>query len=179
MSTSYGLAGTDPFGTWSKPASLILADFFATHWSSSETGATLNLSNGSVSEVAWNMWYNADKDVTIKFYDSVSVVKSQGNVGLGNWAVEEDKIIQIHIFARSFDDDAADSAETILFNIEEHFKKVLMQNWISELQSKGILKAYVRNCFDSPFVEKEETFNSIVRRRIMTVVLRVWRVNNA
>ncbi len=178
MST-YGLAGTSPFASWSKPASLILADFFASRWSSSETGATLNTASGSVSEVAWNQWYNADKDVTIKFYDSVSVVKTQGNVGIGNWAAEEDRIIQIHIFARSFDDDADDSAETMLFNIEEHFKKVLMQNWITDLYPKGILKAYVRNCFDSPFKLKSETYNAVLRRRIMTIVLRVWRVNNA
>lgn len=178
MST-YGLAGTSPFATWSKPASLILADFFASHWSSSEAGAVLNTSNGSVSEVGWNQWFNGDKDLTIKFYDSTSVIKSQGNIGLGNWACEEDKIILVHIFARSYDDDAEDSAETMLFNVEEHLKKTLMQNWISELQPKGILKAYVRNCFNSPFEEKQETFNSIIRRRIMTIVLRVWRVNNA
>ncbi len=173
----YGLAGTSPFATWAKPASLVLADFFAAHWSSSETGASLNISNFPVSEVAWNQWWNNDKDITIKFYDSVSVVKSQGNVGIGNWAAEEDKIIQIHIFARSFDDDAADSTETMLFNIEEHFKKVLMQNWIAELKPKGILKAYIRNAFDSPFKLKSETYNATLRRRIITVVLRVWRVN--
>jgi hypothetical protein len=174
---SYGLAGTSPFATWAKPASLVLADFFAAHWSSLETGAVLNTSNYPVSEVAWNQWYNAEKDVTIKFYDSTSVIKSQGNVGIGNWAVEEDKIILVHIFARSYDDDAVDSTETMLFNIEEHFKKVLMQNWIDELIPKGILKAYVRNSYDRPFEQKTETYNATLRRRIMTIILRVWRIN--
>lgn len=178
MSTNYGLAGTSPFAPWAKPASLILADFFASHWSSSETGAVLNTVNYPLSEVGWNQWYNNDKDINIKFYDSTTIVKSQGQVGIGNWAAEEDKLIQIHIFTRSFEDDADFSAETMLFNIEEHFKKVLMQNWISELQPKGILKAYVRSCSDSPYVEKQETYNTIHRRRIMTVILRVWRVNN-
>lgn len=178
MST-YGLAGTSPFTTWSKPPSLILAEFFASHWSSAEAGAVLNTSNGSVSEVGWNMWYNGDKDLTIKFYDSTSIVKTQGNVGLGNWAAEEDRIIQIHIFARSFDDDADNSAETMLFNVEEHFKKVLMQNWISELQPKGILKAYIRSGSDQPYKLKTETYNATMRRRILTCILRVWRVNNA
>lgn len=174
---SYGLAGTEPFATWSKPASLILADFFASHWNSTETGAVLNTINYPVSEVGWNQWYNGDKDLTIKFYDAVSVVKSQGTVGIGNWACEEDKIIQVHVFARSFNDTDADSAETMLFSVEEHFKKVLMQNWVSDLKPKGILKAYVRSAADRPYIEKEETYNTVTRRRIITVVLRVWRVN--
>lgn len=175
--SSYGLAGTSPFATWSKPASLILADFFASHWSSTETGAVLNVSNGAISEVGWNQWWNNDKDLTIKFYDSTAVIKSQGNVGLGNWAVEEDRIIQIHIFARSFDDSVTNSTETMLFKVEEHFKRVLMQYWISDLQPKGILKAYVRNTFDSPYKLKSDTYNANLRRRMMIVVLRVWRVN--
>jgi len=178
MST-YGLAGTSPFATWSKPASLILADFFASHWDSTETGATLNTINYPVSEVGWNQWYNGDKDLTIKFYDSVSVIKYEGNVGIGNWAFEEDRIIQIHIFARSLEDSNTNSAETMVFKVEEHFKKVLMQNWIADLQPKGILKAFIRSSQDRPYIEKEETYNAITRRRILTVVLRVWMVNNA
>ena len=179
MSVDYGLAGTDPFVTWSKPPSILLADFFAPHWDSTETGATLNTVNYPVSEVAWNQWFNNEKDVSIKFYDAVSVIKFEGSIVLGDTIQEEDKIIQVHIFTRSFDDDAADSSETMLFKIEEHFKRVLWQFWQSELQPKGILKAFVRNCYDSPFSEKQETFNSIIRRRIMIIVLRVWRVNQA
>jgi hypothetical protein len=174
--SSYGLAGTSPFTTWQKPASQLLADFFAQYWSSSEAGASLNTVNYPVSEVGWNQWFNNDKDVTIKFYDAVSIIKSEGNIVLGGAVQEEDKIIQVHIFARSFEDDNEDSAETMLFDIEEHFKKVVMQHG-PELVDKGILKLYVRNCADRPFIEKEETYNTIIRRRIMTIVMRVWRVN--
>lgn len=129
-----------------------------------------------ISEVGWNQWWNNDKDITIKFYDAVSVIKNQGSIVLGGSIQEEDKIIQVHIFARSFDDDADTSAETMLFDIEEHFKKVIMQHG-PELQDKGVLKIYVRSTADRPFVEKEETFNSALRRRIMTIVMRVWRLN--
>lgn len=175
--SSYGLAGTSPFVTWQKPASQVLADFLASYWDSSETMASLNTLNYPVSEVGWNQWFNNDKDLTIKFYDAVSVIKAQGSIMLGGAVQEEDKIIQVHIFARSFEDDFDSSAETMLFNIEEHFKKVIHQHG-PELVDKGILKLYVRSCADRPYVEKQETFNSITRRRIMTVVMRVWRVNS-
>lgn len=66
----------------------------------------------------------------------------------------------------------------MLFNVEEHFKKILMQYWISGLQSKGILKIFVRNSADRPVTQNAESFNASLARRIMTVILRVWRVNN-
>jgi hypothetical protein len=174
--SSYGLAGTSPFVTWQKPASHILADFLASYWNSTETGATLNTINYPASEVGWNHWFNNDKDLTIKFYDSVTIVKDEGCTMLGGAVQEEDRIIQIHIFARSWEDDADSSAETMCFNVEEHFKKVIHQHG-PELINAGILKLFVRNSQDRPYVEKEESFNAVTRRRVMTIVMRVWRVN--
>lgn len=175
-SSNYGLSGTSPVAAWEKPASHILADFLAIHWNSSEAGASLNTINYSVSEVGWNQWFNNDKDLTIKFYDSVTIVKGEGSIMLGGQVQEEDRIIQIHVFARSYEDDADSSAETMLFNVEEHFKKVIHQHG-PELQDKGILKVFVRNSQDRPYVEKQESFNAVTRRRIITVCMRVWRVN--
>lgn len=176
--SSWVLAGKSSVSGWSKAPQLILRDFIASHWNNTDAGATLNTSDPTVSEVAWDQWYSGERDLTIKFAYNTTIIAGEGFVALTKDIQEEDIVIDVHIMARSWVDANPDDVDNMVWRVENMIQGIIKKYWYEELKSQeGILKCWVRNVASRPMAdEKTDSYNEYLKRRVMTVIFRVWHV---
>jgi hypothetical protein len=176
--SSWLLAGKSPAGGWAKSPQFILRDFIASHWNNTEAGAVLNTSDPTVSEVAWDQWYSGQRDLTIKFVYNTTVVSGEGFVMLTKDVQEQDTIMDIHIMARTYADTDTDGVDNMVWRVENMIQGIIKKYWYEELKTQhGVLKCWVRNVASRPMPqETSESYNEYLKRRVMTVVFRVWQV---